>query len=89
MGWVLLLASNLLGYGLMAIDKKRARRGEWRISERSLFLCATCFGSFGVYAGMHMFRHKTKHRSFQIEIPLLMTIQVWMILKLYTKALLG
>ncbi len=72
---VFLVLINLLGYGFMGIDKKRAILGKWRISEKALLTCAFCFGSFGVYVGMQHFRHKTKHWSFKLIIPLLMLLQ--------------
>lgn len=84
-----LVVINLLGYLLMGIDKRRAILGKWRISEKALFTCAICFGSFGIYAGMQQFRHKTKHWSFKIIIPLLMLIQSALViyyLSVYTGA---
>lgn len=79
MWWFALIVMNVIGYTLMGIDKRRAIQGKWRISEKALFTCAACFGSFGVYAGMQQFRHKTKHWSFKIVIPGLMVVQALMI----------
>ncbi len=78
--WGFILAGiNIIGYILMGSDKKRAIKGEWRISEKALFMCAMCFGSFGIFVGMQRFRHKTKHWSFKIGIPFLMIVQVIMV----------
>ena len=57
----------------MANDKRKSMRGSdtERIPEGILFFMATSFGSFGVYAGMLAFRHKTRKWYFQIGIPLL------------------
>lgn len=71
------IAINVIGYALMGIDKRRAVLGQWRISEKALWICAACFGSFGIYAGMQKFRHKTKHWSFKIGIPCLMLIHLF------------
>lgn len=79
MWWFVWIAMNVVGYTLMGIDKRRAIQGKWRISEKALFTCAACFGSFGVYAGMQQFRHKTKHWSFKIGIPCLMVIQILLV----------
>ena len=60
----------------MGLDKLRAVKGEWRISERSLFLLAAAGGSAGALAGMFLFRHKTKHMSFRIGLPLILLLQL-------------
>jgi uncharacterized membrane protein YsdA (DUF1294 family) len=57
----------------MLLDKIQSRKNNTeRISEGLLFFLATIFGSVGVYAGMLVFRHKTKKWYFIIGIPLLM-----------------
>ena len=64
-----LVIVNLLGFAVMGIDKKRAIRGAWRISEASLFLTALVGGSLGCTLGMHYFHHKTKHWYFRHGMP--------------------
>ena len=64
-----LAAVNLLAFGLMGIDKAKARRSAWRIPEKALFLSALIGGSMGAIAGMFAFRHKTKHLSFVLGLP--------------------
>lgn len=64
-----LLVLNLLAFCLMGIDKRRARNHRWRISERTLLLCALLGGSFGAMAAMVLFRHKTRHWYFAWGIP--------------------
>lgn len=54
-----------------ALDKWKAKHHAWRIRERTLFLVALLGGGFGVWAGMYLFRHKTKHWYFVWGIPLL------------------
>lgn len=71
-----LLVINIAGYGFMRSDKSRARHKKYRIPERQLFMTAIVGGSVGVYAGMHMLRHKTKHASFYIGIPAILIVQV-------------
>lgn len=70
------IAINVIGYVVMGVDKRRAQRNEWRIPEKTLFLIAMMYGSFGVHQGMKRFRHKTKHKSFVIGIPLIEILQV-------------
>lgn len=71
-----LVLMNLLAFILMALDKSRARRGAWRIPERTLFLSAIFGGSIGAIVGMQCFRHKTRHRSFVWGMPLILTLQL-------------
>ncbi len=67
--WVYLLAVNTLAFSLMGIDKRRAKRGAWRIAERTLFLPVVLFGSLGGTLGMFCFHHKTKHWYFSLWLP--------------------
>ena len=67
---------NLLAFCLMGSDKRRAKTGRWRISERTLFLSAILGGSLGAIAGMQLFRHKTRHRYFVIGMPAILLIQL-------------
>ena len=46
------------------IDKHKAKKGSWRISERTLLGLGAVGGAFGGLLGMKAFRHKTKHRYF-------------------------
>ena len=78
----LLVIVNVISFTLMGIDKRRAIQRQRRISEKTLFTCAICFGSFGVFLGMEQFRHKTKHLTFKLGIPCLMIIQFLLILNL-------
>ena len=73
---VVLLAMNILAFALMAIDKKRAKAGQWRIKEKTLFLATGLFGGLGGTLGMFMLRHKTKHWYFRLGFPALLVLQV-------------
>lgn len=70
-----LVLVNLVAFFLFGIDKWKARRQKWRIPEKTLFLAAGLGGSFGAGLGMRVFRHKTKHKSFTIGIPLIFVAQ--------------
>ena len=67
---------NIVGYISMGVDKKRAKRGAYRISEKTLFMIAILGGSMGSIAGMNHFRHKTKHWYFKYGLPLILMIQI-------------
>ena len=73
---------NLLGFLAMAADKRRAVRKKWRVPEKTLFLLAAVGGSIGTWAGMYVFRHKTKHWYFVVGMPLILVIQVVLLLVL-------
>ena len=73
---IYLLIINALGFLLMLIDKYKARKNLWRIPEKTLLGVALMGGSIGSYAGMQIFRHKTKHPRFYIGIPVIMAVQL-------------
>lgn len=66
---------NLVLFITMGVDKHRAKKGEWRISEKNLFFLAVVGGSVGGILGMQLFRHKTKHKLFSIGFPLILILQ--------------
>ena len=72
--WLLLV--NVVGFVLMGIDKWKAKHGAWRIPEKQLFAPALLGGTLGVIAGMRVFRHKTRHRSFRQGLPALLAVQL-------------
>ena len=58
-----LLLINALGFGLMLLDKWKAKKNRWRIRESTLMLTAALGGSVGSLLGMYTVRHKTKGTS--------------------------
>lgn len=62
---------NALAFVLMHADKRKSRRGAWRIRERTLLGIAALGGSLGATAAMYLFRHKTRHTRFRVGLPLL------------------
>ena len=71
-----LIFINMLGYLSMGSDKKKAREGKYRISEKALFTIAILGGSIGSIIGMRKFRHKTKHWYFKYGMPLILIMQI-------------
>jgi uncharacterized membrane protein YsdA (DUF1294 family) len=67
---------NVVAFTLMGIDKRRARRGAWRLSERALFMTTACFGGLGGVLGMKVFHHKTQHWYFRVFFPVLLVLQI-------------
>lgn len=77
---ILLIAAfvilNLIGLYIMGDDKKRARKHQFRIPEKTLWTVALLGGAVGTTAGMKLFHHKTKHQSFRIGFPLLAILEI-------------
>jgi uncharacterized membrane protein YsdA (DUF1294 family) len=74
--WIYLGIVNTIALLMMGIDKRRAVRGGRRVPEKRLFLAALIGGAAGILVGMLWFRHKTRHVSFRLGIPLLLMAQV-------------
>ena len=55
---------SILTFLVYAMDKYKAQKGKWRISEKRLLLLSFFGGAIGGYASMLLFRHKTKHWQF-------------------------
>jgi uncharacterized membrane protein YsdA (DUF1294 family) len=60
------------------VDKLKSKRGGWRIPEVRLLLVAL-FGPFGAYAGMLLFKHKTRKVKFLL-VPIFLFIHLYLIL---------
>ena len=73
---VYLLAVNLLLFGLMGVDKYKAKHDRWRVRESTLFVCAVIGGSVGGILGMRMFHHKTLHTAFRLGFPAVLAVQL-------------
>lgn len=81
---IYLLIINLIGFAVMFIDKRKAKRGSWRIPENTIFVITAIGGGIGTIAGMYKFRHKTKKKLFTIGLPFLLIcdiilITVWLV----------
>lgn len=70
------LIVNIIAFCAFALDKHKAQRDKWRISEASLLLTAVFGGALGAWLGMILCHHKTKHKKFRYFVPLLMVIQI-------------
>ncbi len=78
---------TIIAFALMGIDKRKAKKGAYRISEASLFITALLGGSLGSVAGMLIFHHKTNHWYFQFFMPFIAFLQmaallIWTIIKM-------
>ena len=73
---IAMLVMSLISFLMMGWDKRCAKRGSWRVSEKALFLSAILMGAVGGAIGMKVFRHKTKHWYFKLFFPLLAAVQM-------------
>lgn len=77
---IYLVAINLISFITMYIDKKKAKKGKWRISEWTLFMLVILGGGIGGIAGMKVFRHKTKKAKFYIGFPAIVILQIALVI---------
>ena len=76
---IYLFVINIIGFFAMLIDKQKAKRGAWRIPEKTLFIITLLGGGFGTIAGMYLFRHKTKKIYFTIGFPVILITEISLI----------
>ena len=70
------LAINLFGFFMMWLDKRKAKKGSWRIPEKTLFIITALGGGIGTIAGMYTFRHKTQKLNFVIGFPFITILEI-------------
>lgn len=67
---------NIIGFLIMFIDKQKAKKGAWRIPEKTLFIITALGGGMGTIAGMYTFRHKTQKLQFIVGLPLITILEI-------------
>jgi len=77
---IALLRNTILGVGLLGVlamgfDKLMAISGNYRLSERFLWLLALAGGFWGVVLGGILFHHKTHKPSFWV--PVVLAVMAW------------
>ncbi len=70
------MLASLVAFAAMGIDKAKARKKKYRISEAALWTLAWIGGAPGAVCGMFIFRHKTRHTNFRIGLPMLALLQL-------------
>jgi len=73
---IYLIVINIVTFLAMWIDKKKAKRGRYRISEQALFILVLLGGGVGGIAGMYTFRHKTQKPRFVIGFPFILIFEI-------------
>ena len=80
-----LLSINILTFAVYGIDKYKAKKSKWRISEKTLLLLAAAGGSIGAWLGIRFFHHKTMHKKFKYGVPAIILAQVIIVVYLFTQ----
>ncbi|WP_082691271.1 DUF1294 domain-containing protein [Paenibacillus rubinfantis] len=73
-GYIAIL--NIIGLLIMWYDKSQAVVSGRRVPEKRIFFICLLGGSFGVWIGMRLFRHKTKHYRFVFGVPLILILNM-------------
>ena len=73
---IYLIGINILTFIAMWWDKHEAKVGDWRISEKALFILVLLGGGVGGIAGMYVFRHKTKKWYFKFAFPIILILEI-------------
>ena len=82
---IYLIIINIIAFLAMFIDKKKAKKGRWRIKESTLLFLALMGGSIGEIIGMHVFHHKTQKPKFFIGVPVIIVLQILLIIAINFK----
>lgn len=79
---------SLATTAVTAADKLKAKKGSFRVSEKTLIILALLGGSLAEYFTMRLIRHKTLHKKFMIGLPVIIIFQlitaILIIFKLYS-----
>jgi uncharacterized membrane protein YsdA (DUF1294 family) len=78
---ILLIVVNGAALIIFGVDKLQSKKRGWRIPESRLLLIAF-FGPFGAYAGMLLFKHKTRKIKFLL-VPIFLLIHMILIAYFY------
>jgi uncharacterized membrane protein YsdA (DUF1294 family) len=73
---ILLLSINVVTFFVYGIDKWKAKKGKWRISETTLLILAIIGGSIGAWLGIKVWHHKTMHKKFKYGVPAIIVLQL-------------
>ena len=69
----------------MWLDKRKAKKGAWRVPEKTLFIITGLGGGIGTIAGMYVFRHKTQKIQFVVGFPLITILEIITVIWFFIK----
>jgi uncharacterized membrane protein YsdA (DUF1294 family) len=82
---IYLAAVNVVTFFMYGIDKLKAKRSKWRISEAALLWMAVIGGSIGAWLGIKIWHHKTMHKKFKYGVPAIIILQIAAIVYIIVK----
>lgn len=76
--WLILylIIINVVGIIVTVYDKLAAKKHNWRVKEKTLFILSAVGAGVSIYITMLLIRHKTKHKSFMIGIPVIIILEL-------------
>lgn len=77
---IYLIAINLITFFVMWLDKRKAKKGRWRIPENTLLLFVLLGGGIGGIVGMYVFHHKTQKAKFVIGFPVILICEILIVI---------
>lgn len=73
---LLLMVMSVITFITFAADKRRARRGGWRVSEKTLHVLELLGGWPGAWLAMRWLRHKSIKRRYRAVFVLIVSLHV-------------
>ncbi len=70
---------NVLVFFMTGIDKLKAKKNWYRISELTLLISSFMLGAVGLSCGMIAFHHKINKIKFKILVPISMVVNILLI----------
>ena len=83
--FALFIAVNIITFFVYGADKRKAKKGKWRISEKTLLLMGFFGGSVGQLAAMKTFHHKTHKWYFWAVGVLSLILHIAILFVYFTK----
>ena len=83
-----LAAISLFTSLITVADKLKAKKGSFRVPEKILLLLAVFGGSVAEYFTMRLIRHKTRHRKFMTGLPVIIILQLFAVILIFSSYIL-
>ena len=77
---IYLVFINIITCIVFGVDKRKAKKGKWRVPEAALILLSVIGGSIGALIGMHLFHHKTRKAKFKVGVPVILILQIILVI---------
>ena len=81
--WLALI--SLITAIVTAADKIKAKKGSFRVPEKTLIILALLGGAVAEYFTMRLIRHKTLHKRFMLGLPFIIILQLVLVTALFYK----